>query len=220
MKITRAAARRHCRICLVVSLVMFVWVSAPLQAQDDGSQPLSPPEEEPVSSPLSHREQRDNYLWGTFGPPELIGDALSSAFQQWRDTPYEWGRGTGGYAKRYVAGYAESAIGDTTQYLIARALDEDPSFWPCACTGVLQRLRHASAAPFRARKPDGRSVFSTARVAGLTVGEAVAEIWYPPPRGFRSTVKNAAVDVAGQIGVDLLREFVFHRRTVSRSSEP
>jgi hypothetical protein len=160
----------------------------------------------------SPREQRDNYLWGTFGPPGLIGDALSSGFQQWRDVPREWGQSKTAYAKRFAAEYAESAIGDSTKYVIARLVNEDPSFRPCECTGLLPRLRHASLAPFRARKPGGRIVFSIATLGGLTAGGVVAaSTGYQSPQGARGAVKYAAVNLAGNISADLLREFIIHR---------
>ena len=114
--------------------------------------------------------------------------------------------------KRFVSEYAESAIGDSTKYLIARLFDEDPSFRPCACTGLVPRLRHASVAPFRARKSDGRTVFSFARIAGVTASNVAASTWYPAPRGVSGVARHIAIDFAGKVGVDLLREFLIHRR--------
>jgi hypothetical protein len=163
-----------------------------------------------------HREQRDKYLWGTFGPPGLIGAALSSGFQQWRDSPREWAQTTDGYLKRFTAEYAQSSISDSTKYVIARSLDEDPSFKPCDCTGLMHRLRHASLGPIAARKPDGRIVLSMARVVGMTTGEIVAaSTWYPGQQGVSRVATHLAVDFAGQMGVDLLREFFVHHHSGS-----
>jgi hypothetical protein len=144
----------------------------------------------------------------------LVGDGLSSALQQWRDLPREWGQSPSGYVKRFAAEYAESAVGETTKYLVARVFDEDPSFRPCQCVGTWRRVRHASIAPFTAHKfGSGRTVFSIARVAGAAAGDIVAAtVWYPAPQSPHAMAKHVAVDVAGKIGVDLLREFVFHRR--------
>ena len=175
------------------------------------------PQKESTSSerPRSHREQRERYLWGTFGPPGLMDSAASSALQQWRDVPSEWGQSKAAYAKRFVSEYAESAIGDSTKYLIARLFDEDPSFRPCACTGLVPRLRHASVAPFRARKSDGRTGFSFARIAGVTASNVAASTWYPAPRGVSGVARHIAIDFAGKVGVDLLREFLIHRRAAT-----
>ena len=128
-----------------------------------------------------------------------MDSAASSALQQWRDVPREWGQSKAAYAKRFVSEYAESAIGDSTKYLIARLFDEDPSFRPCACTGLVPRLRHASVAPFRARKSDGRTGFSFARIAGVTASNAAASTWYPARRGVDGVARHIAVDFAAKL---------------------
>ena len=104
---------------------------------------------------------------------------------------------------------------DPTKYVVARMLDEDPSFRPCSCTGLLHRLRHASLGPISARKPDGRTVFSLARAAGVAAGEASATAWYPRPEGV-SVARHVAIDLASAVGVDVLREFFFHHRHPQR----
>jgi len=198
----------HVAVCLALGIA-----SAGAQERDerDASSQDAPPEGT-VAHP--HRQLRDRYLWATFGPPGLIGDALSSGFQQWRDVPREWRQTPSGYAKRFTAEFAQSAVGDTTKYLVARIFDEDPSFRPCQCVGTLRRLRHAALAPFTARRLDtGQAVFSLARVAGIAAGNVVAATaWYPTPQGAQGVATHVAVDVAGKISVDVLREFVLHRR--------
>jgi hypothetical protein len=200
-------------LCALIGSVCGI-ASAVAQDNEATAPPPAPADsaEQPVLHP--HRAMRDRYLWATFGPPGLIGDALSSGFQQWRDVPHEWGQSPAGYAKRFAAEYAESAVGDTTKYLVARVFDEDPSFRPCTCVGIWRRVRHASMAPFSARKfNSGRTVFSIARLSGIATGNLVAATtWYPEPQGARGVAKHVAVDVAGKIGVDLLREFLLHRR--------
>jgi hypothetical protein len=208
---------------IFVSLFMVLSVRAQAQERADAREDEgTAPQKEITSSerPRSHREQRERYLWGTFGPPGLMDSAASSGLQQWRDVPREWGQSKTAYAKRFVSEYAESAIGDSTKYLIARLFDEDPSFRPCACTGLAPRLRHASVAPFRARKSDGRTGFSFARIAGVTASNVAASTWYPAPRGVSGVARHIAIDFAGKVGVDLLREFVIHRRAAADSARP
>jgi hypothetical protein len=185
------------------------------QSQDVEENGPRPDKAASSDRPLSHREQRDHYVWSTFGPPGLITDALASGLLQWRDVPVEWGRGWSGYGKRFASEFAESAVGDTTKYAVARLLDEDPSFYPCECVGTWRRVRHAAVAPFTARKPDGRTVFSMARVAGMTAGNLAQSTWYPGPGGTPpAAFRHVGVDLASKIGVNLLREFIFHRRSL------
>jgi hypothetical protein len=198
-------------ICALLSICLVAPAVAQPAAQDDAAPPAASTEAVP-----SHRQQRDHYLWGTFGPPGLIGAALSGSFHQFRDVPSEWGRGRDGFAKRFAAQYAESAVGETTKYALARLFDGDPSFRPCQCTGLLPRLKHASLSPFTARKDDGRTVFSIARAAGLTTGHvASAALWYPTHQGAGGVAEHVALDLAAKAGVDIMREFLWRKRVGS-----
>jgi hypothetical protein len=205
---------RHARVTFVL---LALSASGLARAQEQGpsaaaEETASATGEAGKSSPHAEQERR-RYLWNTFGPPGLLDDGLTAVFHQWRDEPRAWGRGNRALARRFVSEYAESAVADTTRYLFARALDEDPSFQPCGCRGLLPRLRYATLAPFRARKRDGRIVFSAARLAGVTAGKVIStSVWYPSPRGPGAVAQHVAVDLAGKIGWDLLREFVIHRR--------
>jgi hypothetical protein len=166
------------------------------------------------SVPHPHREMRDRYLWATFGPPGLIGAGILSGFQQWRDVPSEWRQTPAGYGNRFAGAFAQTAVDNTTKYLVARAFDEDPSFRPCECVGTMRRLRHAVLGPFRARKfASGQTVFSFARVAGIAAGNVAATTWYPPQKA-EEVAAHVAIDIAAKISVDVLREFVLHRRSL------
>jgi len=174
----------------------------------------SPAARETAGKPL-HHEQRDHYLFGTFGPPGLISAALGGGLEQWREEPPGWGQTKTAYFKRFASEYGRSAVSDTTKYSLAVVFNEDPSFRPCGCSNVMRRVRHAMLAPISAYKPDGRIVFSSARVAGMTVGEVVSTTaWYPGPLGVRGVAKHVGVGVASQIGMNLLREFILHRRSI------
>ncbi len=198
-----------CRIALW--LVVFQWMGGAALAQQEDE--VLAGFTIPTYVPHPHREMRDNYVWGTFGPPGLMSAAISAGLQQWRNAPREWGQGDTAYYRRFVAAYGESAIGDTTKYVISRLRDEDPSFRPCECRGFHRRFTHAVVAPFTARKPDGRIVFSVARLSAMTAGSVIpAFAWSPTPQTVQGHFKQLGVNLAGTVGVDLLREFLLHHR--------
>jgi len=195
-----------------------VGLCAPALAQDANDQEVpSPfPETAPPHQVLlhPHREQRDKYLWGTFGPPGVLDSALSAAFEQWTNRPEEWGQTERGYFKRLASEYSESAINGSTRYVLARLRDEDPSFRPCECSGFRRRALHAIVSPFIAYSfVDGKPQFSTARIAGTVTSHAIsASVWKPTPTTVATEAAHLGTDLLSTIAVDLLREFFFHHK--------
>ena len=63
-------------------LILFLIVSAPAIAQQEEEQVVSTfPETAPPHAVLlhPHRQQRDKYLWGTFGPPGILDATLGAS---------------------------------------------------------------------------------------------------------------------------------------------
>ena len=201
-------------------------VCPPALAQDANDQEASSPfpETAPPHQVLlhPHREQRDKYLWGTFGPPGILDSALSAGFEQWTDRPKEWEQTGRGYFKRLASEYSESAINESTKYLFARLRDEDPSFRPCDCSGFRRRALHAIVSPFIAYSfVDGKPQFSTARMIGVVTSHAIsASVWKPTPTTVATESAHLGTDLLSKIAVDLLREFfLHHKRDLSVASD-
>jgi hypothetical protein len=208
---------------LTVALLVF---AAPVFAQEAGQEealqheadralqkfPETAPPHDVLLHP--HREQRDKYLWGTFGPPGVLDAALGAALGQWQNTPDEWGQTQRAFVKRFATEYAEAGINSTTKYVVARLRDEDPSFHPCTCSGLHRRALHAIISPVMAyRFDDGNPQFSAARIAGTAASSFVSgNLWKPGGQNAGTQLAHVGFDLLGAASVDLLREFVFHHR--------
>jgi hypothetical protein len=168
-------------------------------------------QEAPVAVPkpvATDRQMLQKYVWSTIGFDGTLNATLASGLDQWKKSPPEWSLDVSGYAHRWISEYAESAIGDGAKYAVAHFFHQDPSFYPCACTGFGRRLHHAVDSPFMARKPDGTRVPSAASVAGFLAGHVVsASTWYPAPLGTRDGLKHAGFSLASKIAVDVFKEF-------------
>jgi hypothetical protein len=198
------------RACVVVALLMMLASASRTAAQDP------PPDPKPV---LSDDGLLRKYVLSTLGPTGQLHATLESAFDQWRNSPQDWGQTKTAYVERWASDFGASAIGSTTKYAVARVAHQDPSFVRCRCTGIGPRLRHALTAPFAARTRDGRRVFSLATVAGLAAENVVpAATWYPAPRGTRDGLAHAGTGILSKIGVDVLKEFVDVHRIASAAT--
>jgi len=143
------------------------------------------------------------------GPEGVFSAALSAAFDQLRNSPNDWGGGSVGYSKRWASDYAESAIGDTTKYAVARLLHQDPSYQRCQCTGFGPRLGHAVSSVFKARNREGEWVLSPAVAAGIVTSNVIpAATWYPYDHGVHDGLKHAGTSLGSKIGVRVFREFI------------
>jgi hypothetical protein len=142
-------------------MVSLVVAASPCFSQTASSAPPKPP------SVLNQDQLLRKYLLSTFGAPGALSATLTSGYRQWRHDPPEWGDNSEGFAKRWTSSFAQNAVGNTTNYAVARLLKQDPSFSRCQCKGFAPRLRHAPISPFTARTRSGRRVPSPEIVAGL-----------------------------------------------------
>jgi len=171
------------------------------------------PDADAGTSVATDQEMLHDYLLATLGAEGAIRATIASGLEQWRELPTAWNAGGSGYAKRWASEFAETAVGSTTQYLVSRFLHHDPSFTRCECSGFGRRVGHAISAPFTARTREGVRVLSPAIVGGMLTGHLVStSTWYPAPGGVRDGLKHSGVDLAGAIGVNVLREFWPHRK--------
>lgn len=165
------------------------------------------------SKPVANNaEMRQKYIWSTLGIEGALSATLDSGLDQWQGKPPEWGMDASGYAQRWISDYAESAIGHTAKYVVARIFHHDPSFTRCECSGFGRRLLHAVDSPFMARRRNGTRTLSAASLAGVLAGNVVSSAtWYPAPLGARDQLQHAASSLLTKVAVDVFKEFRPHR---------
>jgi hypothetical protein len=203
-------------------LISLIALTTPVFAQDAAAPDPAEeslqkfPETAPPHAVLlhPHREQRNQYIWETFGAPGIVNAAIGAGIGQALNTPDVWGQSERAFVKRFATEYAESGINSTTKYVLARLRDEDPAFHSCTCSGFRRRALHAILSPVIAyRFSDGEPQFSAARMAGTAAaGFISASTWKPGPPGAGDQLAHIGVDLLSAMGENLLREFVFHRR--------
>jgi hypothetical protein len=158
----------------------------------------------------TEREKLHNYFFDAFGPLPALGAAFASGVQQAYGTPPEWGGGAQGYAKRLASDYGIAITTTSARDTAAALLREDTLYYPCACSGVGPRLKHALISTLTARRgDDGHRVFSIpALIAPFAGGEAATLGWYPsryePMDGARIGAYNLLYQAAGNVALEFV----------------
>ena len=131
----------------------------------------------------SGREQFKAWALDAFGPSAVAGSVTSAVWGQWViDEPPEWSGGGEGFAKRFGAASATTAITETSLSLLSAALRQDARYYRCPCTGLGPRLAHSIKMTFMARRPDGSAVFSVAKTVSPFAGPLVTRTTIYPDR--------------------------------------
>lgn len=157
-------------------------------------------------------ERLKRYAWNTFGPLSLIGIGVAAGFDHHRKDPVEWGQGGSGYAKRYASRFGQYAIEGTVTYGLSEAFRLDTGFQKSNRSGFGPRLQDALLQSVTSRTRSGKRILSAPRLAGAYVGGIIPAVtWYPSRFGYKDGLRQGTTSLAVGFGVNVLREFIFHR---------
>ena len=157
-------------------------------------------------------ERLKRYLRQTFGPLSLIGIGIGAGIDQQQKSPPEWGQGASGYGKRYASRFGQNAIEATVTYGLSEAFRLDTGFVKSTRTGFGPRLGDALLQNITSRTRSGKRIISAPRLAGVYVGGLIPAVtWYPSRFGYKDGLREGTYSLAVGFGVNVLREFIFHR---------
>jgi hypothetical protein len=90
-------------------------------------------------------------------------------------------------------------------------MKQDPMYYRCGCSGVGPRIGHAIKMTFMSRNRSGALVFAPPKIVSPFVGPLVTRNTIYPSRFDSSNAATAgAYYLAGSIGWNLVREFIFN----------
>jgi hypothetical protein len=159
--------------------------------------------------PLTHKQYFEAYLLDTVGPVPILGEGISAAFSQWRDTPPQWGQGWAAYGKRIGSNLGYNATRQTISYAVGGLTHEDYRYFASQEDRAGRRVRHALISIFLARRPDGSDGFSIAGVSGVVGAAAFSSIWGPQTwKRPRNIAKNAGISFSVSAASNVVREFL------------
>src|SRR5579884_410312 len=93
--------------------------------------------------PFTVADKFDYRIVQSFGLRGLGGSLIGAAIGQGRGSPYEWGGGVEGFAKRYVSGLGGNMTRQGFAFVLESALHEDPRYFPSEASPKKARLVNA-----------------------------------------------------------------------------
>ena len=171
------------------------------------------------AAPLTWKQKFSLASRNTFDPITYIGVGLGAGIEQAKNTYAGYGQGAAGYSKRYAAKFVDGRSGAFLSNAVFPALfHQDPRYYYQGSGSVKSRLVHALSAPFVTRSDSGRTVPNSSYLLGDLSSAALSNLYYPKAnRGANLVFTNAAVGLAGRMGMSLVREFLSKRLTTNVS---
>ena len=159
-------------------------------------------------TPMTRSERFRNYLTATFGPNSLATSVTRAGLDQLRDSPREWGQGSGAFADRLGNAYAKHIIRRTLEFGGTSVLHQDDRYFRSGETGIWRRTKYAVASTFLARRDDGRRTFACARIGSAAGVAFISRAWQPPSTtDSNHAASNFGFIVATDLGTNVFREF-------------
>ena len=191
-------------------LILLAIISFSVQAQQPQNPDTTKPDPDAIKTYEfpTHRERFDRYVKDTVGPMSLARSAAAAGFNQWRDTPEEWGQGMKGYGRRYASSFGRNVVQQTVTYSLDEALGLNSDFQRSNREGFGARVKHALLETVTSRTKSGKRVLSAPRLAGVYTGGVVAaEAWYPDRYSYKDGLRMGTNSLITGFGINLVREF-------------
>jgi len=169
------------------------------------------------AAPLNWKQKFSLAARSAFDPVVYIGVGFGAGIEQATNAYPGYAQGAAGYRKRYAATFADGRSSDfLTNALFPALLHQDPRYYYRGSGSFKSRLMHAVGSVFAARSDTGRTVPNSSYLLGDLSAAALSNLYYPKAnRGANLVFTNAAVGLAGRVGMNLFREFLSKRLTTN-----
>jgi len=169
------------------------------------------------AAPLNWKQKFSLAARSAFDPVVYLGVGFGAGIEQATNAYPGYGQGAAGYRKRYAATFVDGRSSDfLTNALFPTLFHQDPRYYYQGSGSFKSRLLHAVSSVFAARSDTGRTVPNSSYLLGDLSAAALSTLYYPQAnRGANLVFTNAAVGLAGRVGMNLFREFLSKRLTTN-----
>ena len=131
--------------------------------------------------PLTTGQKFKLVALGAFDPVEFPYVGVLALIDQAENDDPSYGQGFGGYAKRYGAAFADTAIENfMVGGVFPSLLHQDPRYYQLGKGGFWRRAGHAALQIFITRSDSGKKQFNYSELAGSAVAAALSNTYHPP----------------------------------------
>jgi hypothetical protein len=173
--------------------------------------------------PLTVKQRRETYLEQTLTTPGAYMKRMFAAgIDQARGAPSQWDDGWGGYAERFASREGQFITANTLAYMGNAALQYEPRYDQCRCSGFWPRTRHAIMRNFLTYNETEQQLRPQwALYGGSFGGGLLSTAWKPHPRNGFAEGGRAMLGQAGygsllnffiEFSTDINRTIGAHKR--------
>jgi hypothetical protein len=167
------------------------------------------------AAPLSPKQKLDLSFKTLIDPATFGAVGLTAGIQQIKNSYWQFGQGSEGYAKRFGAAYGSAATNLLiTSVLADSVLHQDPRYFYSGQGTKKQRAWYAIKSAFRARGDNGKWQPPYAGLAGAIAGAEISDLYYPGSRTQYTLLgRSLMFHFAGLIGLNLSEELFLKKFT-------
>jgi hypothetical protein len=166
-------------------------------------------------APLSPKRKFHLSLRLLVDPTTFAAAGIGAGIQQAKNSYWEWGQGTEGYAKRFAAAYGTAAHNLLiTSVLAASVLHQDPRYFYSGRGTAARRAWYAIESAFRTKGDNGKWQPPYAGLIGTVASAEISNTYYPGARTQYSLLgRSLMFHFVGLAAVNLAQEFLLKRLT-------
>jgi hypothetical protein len=152
---------------------------------------------------------RQEYKKRTFGRKAVVSAGARAAVGEVTGTPKGWGRGPGGFGKRFASGFATHVVKNTIEYPIAAARHEDLRYHRSTKKGFGPRMEHALVSTVITQKTTtGNKTVAAGRISGAIGSGLISRAWQPAAaRTVGAGLASGGITLGAEAAGNVAQEF-------------
>lgn len=149
------------------------------------------------------------FVSDTIEPVTFVDAGFSAGISQASNDDSNFGQEAGGYGKRYGVSLLDNTSSNFFHtFFFPTIFRQDPRYYRLGYGTTQSRMGHALEHTVITRTDAGNRMFNFSEWLGTASADAIGTIYHPGARhGVREAVERDSVNIATDMGFDILREF-------------